>query len=146
LQHQIFLSFKFFHQLLCIVIAIVRSDHRCAFPWRGAVRRGSGGAERRATARHPSCLTKAPPTANVMIQWAGLYLERLERFYRRALISTISKINISIIIANIAKRYGTFMFISIPSTFLCAVSEFSRRTLYIYIYILGESPIVSQMK
>jgi len=67
-----------------------------------------------------------------MINWAGLYLERVERFSRRALIRTISKINISIIIANIAKRYGTFMFISIPSAFLCAVSKFSRRTLYIY--------------
>jgi len=68
-----------------------------------------------------------------MINWARLYLEWLERFFRRALISTISKINISIIIANIAKQYGTFMFISIPSTFLCAVSEFSRHTLYILI-------------
>jgi len=44
---------------------------------------------------------------------------------------SISKINISIIIANIAKRYETFMFILIPFTFLCAVSKFSRRTLYI---------------
>jgi len=34
------------------------------------------------------------------------------------------------IIANIAKRYATFMFILIPSTFLCTVSKFSRRTLY----------------
>jgi len=66
-----------------------------------------------------------------LINWVGLYLERLERFSRRALISTISKINISIIIANITKQYGTFMFISIPSTFLRAVSKFSRRTLYI---------------
>jgi len=47
-----------------------------------------------------------------------LGLERLGRFSWRVLISTISKINISIIIANIIKWYGTFMFISILSTFL----------------------------
>jgi len=43
-----------------------------------------------------------------MINWVGLYLERLERFSRRALISIISKINISIIIVNIAKSVWDF--------------------------------------
>jgi len=62
----------------------------------------------------------------------GRAIPRLERFSRRALINTISKINISIIIANIAKRYGTFMFISIPSISLWAVGEVLRiYTLYI---------------
>jgi len=86
--------------------------------------RFGGGAGHRATA-----LPLLP--LQWLTYWAGLYLE-LERFSRRALISTISKINISIIIANITKWYGTFMFISIPSTFLRTVSKFSRHTLYIY--------------
>jgi len=65
-----------------------------------------------------------------------VYLERLERFSRRALISTISKINISIIIVNIAKRYRTFMFISIPSTFyalpsMCGVKILAAHPVYI---------------
>jgi len=62
-----------------------------------------------------------------------LYLERLECFSWRAYIneSTISKNNILIIIANITKRYGTFIFISIPSTFQRAVGEVSQYTLYI---------------
>jgi len=61
----------------------------------------------------------------------AIRLERLERFSRRALISTISKINILIIIANIAKQYETFMFISISSIFLWVVGEILWYTLLI---------------
>jgi len=73
----------------------------------GALERQEGW---RAVARRP-----APPpllplrrTAHnqCLISWAGLYLERLERFSRRALISTISKINISIIITNSLNGMG----------------------------------------
>jgi len=48
---------------------------------RGAARHGSGDGEHRATARFSSCLSNAGS-------------ERLERFSWRALISTISKINL----------------------------------------------------
>jgi len=69
-----------------------------------------------------------------MINWAVLYLKRLERFSQCALISTISKINISIIIANIAKRYRTFMFISIPFSYVRCRN--SRGTPCVYTYFL----------
>jgi len=56
----------------------------------GALERKEGlHAVARRPARLPSCLSNAPSTTNVMINWLGLYLERLERFSRRALISTI---------------------------------------------------------
>jgi len=115
-----------------IVIAIVRSDHRRESFSAG---RRDMGAAIAGTEQRRAFLLVSPTGSQCLINWAGLYLERLERFSRRALISTISKINISIIIANIAKRYGTFMFISIPSTFLWAMAKVSRYTLYMYIYI-----------
>lgn len=93
-----------------------------------------------------SCMRKKPLTGNgalpllplqnaagsqYLINWAGLYLERSKSFSRRALICTITKFNISTIIANIAKRYGTFVFISISSTFLWVMAKVSLDTLYI---------------
>lgn len=52
----------------------------------------------------------------------------------RALIRTIKKkMNISVIIANFAKRYRTFMFtILLPSTFLIVCGRVSPDTLYIH--------------
>ena len=63
-------------------------------------------------------------------KWLELYLKRpSERFYRRALNSTIANINISIIITNIDKRFLCLFRSHLPS---CGQLKKSRRTSYTF--------------
>jgi len=111
---------------LCVATQIPRRD---------ATKRVSGNAECRATARFPL----ASPTRrrqSMLINWAGLYLERLERFScERALISTISKINISLIIANIAWESVWNFYVYLDPIYLPISSGRSLAVHLIYIYI-----------
>src|SRR5436190_17885389 len=66
-----------------------------------------------------------------MVHWAVLRLKRLERFSRRALIRLTLTLNISVIIANIAKWYQTFLFVSIFSITSRELLRVLWDTLYI---------------
>jgi len=100
----------------------VRSDQTRAVR-RGAARRESGKGE--PEQRRASPLASPTRRRQPMFGKLGRAIPRAAgtRFSWRALISSISKINISIIIANITKWYGTFISISILSTFLWAVGK-----------------------
>jgi len=74
-----------------IIIAIVRNNHR---KFLGAMRRDMSAAMPGAEQRHASPLASSTRRRQSMFHKLGLYLERLERFSWRALIITISKINI----------------------------------------------------
>jgi len=87
-------------------------------------------------ARHASPLASPTRRLQPMFYKLGRVIPRAAgALLSASLISTISKINILIIIANIVKRYGTFMFISIPSTFLCGVEIFAAHPVYICYYL-----------
>jgi len=85
----------------------------------------------------------SPPRAGrrqlILHSSAPCYIQAAQRSFRRASIRSIKVINISAIVANFAKWYWTFSFISIPSTYSLAFLYFVFRHPVYVIYILCTS-------